>query len=61
MQLLNITMLIFAIAGVIAMSLVGIFIAEGHALGIIGSLLAVIIIMGAGFMTKKKLQRAGKL
>lgn len=50
----NAVFILFAFAAVIAMSGIGVAIAERSAIGAIVSILAVIAVFGMGFKTKKK-------
>ncbi|WP_078547382.1 YlaF family protein [Litchfieldia alkalitelluris] len=61
MKSINITMLIFSLLTVICMMSIGIAIAERSILGTILSILAVIIVMGFGFVTKKKMREKSNL
>lgn len=61
MKSTNFIMLGFAFATVICFILVGIAVGERSIVGIILSLIGVVIIMGMGFTTKKKLREQGKL
>lgn len=53
--------LILAFAAVACMMGTGVAISYGSTLGIIGTLLAFVLIMGLGFKTKKKMREAGKI
>lgn len=61
MKNINFLFLGLAIATVISLMLIGIAIAERSILGIISSILASIVIMGFGFMMKKRMREANKL
>ncbi|MFB1081257.1 YlaF family protein [Jeotgalibacillus sp. JSM ZJ347] len=50
----NAVFLLYAFAAVIAMSGIGVAIAERSAIGAIVSILAVIVVFGMGFKTKKR-------
>lgn len=52
---------LYAIAAVLAMCGIGVFIARSSVLGILLSIVALILIMGNGFKTKKKMREAGSL
>ncbi len=56
MKSLNKIMLLFSFATVFFMMLIGIAVAERSILGIIVSIIGVILIMGFGFVTKKKMR-----
>ncbi|MFT4416065.1 YlaF family protein [Fredinandcohnia humi] len=60
MKNLNVLMLLFAIATTFCIMLIGIAIAERSMLGIILSIIAVIIVTGLGFTTKKKMRENGR-
>ena len=51
----------YAIAGTISMMLIGISIAERSLLGIGLSLISLLIIMGFGFKSKRKLKQTGRV
>jgi hypothetical protein len=53
--------LLFAILAASSIMAIGIFIAEQSVLGIIGSIIALTIIMGMGFATKKRMREKGSL
>ncbi|MFD1735661.1 DUF5325 family protein [Bacillus salitolerans] len=57
MQRQNVIFLILAITTAIFMMLIGVAIGEGSILGIIGSIIGVILIMGIGFAYKGKLRK----
>ncbi|MGG3466520.1 YlaF family protein [Neobacillus pocheonensis] len=54
-------LLIYAILAAASIMGIGVAISEKSLLGIIGSILAVIVIMGLGFSTKKRMRENGKL
>jgi hypothetical protein len=53
--------LLLAVIGTICLISIGISIAEGSTLGICVSIVLLILIMGIGFMTKKKMRENGTL
>lgn len=61
MKNVNIPMLLFAILTAICIMLIGVAIAERSLLGIILSIIAVIIVTGLGFTTKKKMRENGRI
>lgn len=61
MKNIQFTFLGFAVAAAIAIMLIGIFIAESSIIGAISAIIALIVIMGLGFSTKKKMRENGKL
>ncbi|WP_010282802.1 YlaF family protein [Bacillus timonensis] len=61
MKNVNIPMLLFAIATAVCIMLIGVSIAEKSVLGIILSIIAVIIVTGLGFTTKKKMRENGRI
>ncbi|WP_042456017.1 YlaF family protein [Neobacillus dielmonensis] len=61
MKQVNWQMLIFAILAAVSIMGMGISIAENTMLGLFGCLVALIVIMGLGFKTKKKLREKGLL
>ncbi|WP_077617680.1 YlaF family protein [Bacillus sinesaloumensis] len=61
MKNVNIPMLLIAIATAVCIMLIGVAIGERSLLGIILSIIAVIIVTGLGFTTKKKMRENGKL
>ncbi|MCA1029913.1 YlaF family protein [Bacillus timonensis] len=61
MKSVNLPMLGFAIATAFFMMLIGVAISYKSLLGIILSIIAVIIIMGLGFTTKKKMREKGRI
>ncbi len=54
-------MLLFAIATAVCIMLIGVAVAEKSLLGIILSIIAVIIVTGLGFTTKKKMRENGRI
>lgn len=52
---------LFAIGAVLAMCSIGVFIARSSVIGILGSIAVLILVMGYGFKTKKKMREAGTL
>ncbi|MBD8068444.1 DUF5325 family protein [Bacillus sp. PS06] len=56
MKSINIPMLIFSLVTVFFMMAIGISVALRSILGTILSILAVILVMGLGFVTKKKMR-----
>ncbi|MGG1678864.1 YlaF family protein [Neobacillus sp. NRS-1170] len=54
-------LLIYAILAAASIMGIGVAISEKSLLGIIGCILAVIVIMGLGFSTKKRMRENGKL
>ncbi|WP_223595919.1 YlaF family protein [Neobacillus bataviensis] len=54
-------LLIYAILAAASIMGIGVAISEKSILGIIGCILAVIVIMGLGFSTKKRMRENGKL
>ncbi len=52
---------LYAIGAVLAMCSIGVFIARSSIIGIAMSIVALILIMGYGFKTKKKMREAGTL
>lgn len=56
---INYPMLGFAFATAFFIMLIGVAISFGSLLGILLSILAVFIVMGFGFMTKKKMREKG--
>lgn len=54
-------LLAFAIGAALCMMGIGIAVAEKSILGILGTILALIFVMGFGFKTKKKLRENGML
>jgi len=61
MKNINFLFLGLAIATVISLMLIGVAVAERSILGIISSILASILLMGFGFMMKKRMRAANKL
>ncbi|MCH1623933.1 YlaF family protein [Fredinandcohnia quinoae] len=61
MKKVNILMLFFAFATAFSIMLIGVAIAERSLLGIILSIIAVIIVAGLGFSSKKKMRERGRL
>ncbi|MCY7782874.1 MULTISPECIES: YlaF family protein [unclassified Bacillus (in: firmicutes)] len=61
MKKLNWLFLLFAFAAVFSIMLIGVFIAEKSALGIIASIILVCAVMGGGFTLKKKMREQGLL
>jgi hypothetical protein len=61
MKSVQLIFLLFAIAAACSMMAIGIFIAEENVLGISLSVMMLIIIMGFGFATKKKMRERGRL
>ncbi|MDN3014905.1 YlaF family protein [Paenibacillus sp. BSR1-1] len=55
------SLLIYAILAAASIMGIGVAISEKSVLGIIGCILAVIVIMGLGFSTKKRMRENGKL
>jgi hypothetical protein len=51
----------FAVLAASCMMGIGIFIAERNVLGIIFSMIALLITMGAGFITKKRMREKGEI
>lgn len=58
MKKMNWLLLLFAFAAVFSIMLIGVFIAEKSAAGIIASIVLVCAVMGGGFTLKKKNARA---
>ncbi|MEH7334884.1 YlaF family protein [Neobacillus drentensis] len=54
-------LLIYAILAAASIMGIGVAISEKSVLGIIGCILAVIVIMGLGFSAKKRMRENGKL
>ncbi len=54
-------LLIYAILATASIIGIGIAIAEKSVIGTIGCILAVVVIMGIGFKTKRKLRETGEL
>ena len=52
---------LYAIGAVLAMCGIGVFVARNSIVGILLSIVALILIMGNGFKTKKKMREAGTL
>lgn len=52
---------IYAIAAVLAMCAIGVSVGRSSILGIVVSIVALILIMGYGFKTKKSMREAGTL
>ncbi|WP_462409121.1 YlaF family protein [Neobacillus sp. Marseille-QA0830] len=61
MNQVNWQMLIFAILAAASIMGMGIAIAEKSMLGLFGCIVALVVIMGLGFKTKKKLREKGLL
>ncbi|MDR4434207.1 YlaF family protein [Bacillus tequilensis] len=61
MKKMNGLLLLFAFAAVFSIMLIGVFIAEKSALGIIASIVLVCAVMGGGFTLKKKMREQGLL
>jgi hypothetical protein len=61
MKNIQFTFLGFAVAAAISLMLIGVFIAENSLVGVISAIIALIVIMGLGFSTKKKMRENGKL
>ncbi|MGX9133530.1 DUF5325 family protein [Rummeliibacillus sp. JY-2-4R] len=57
----KIVMAIFALAGLLAICSIGYAIAAGSFSGIIGGIVAVIVVFGLGFKTKRKFRDQGLL
>ncbi|HJV16213.1 MAG TPA: YlaF family protein [Bacillales bacterium] len=53
--------LIFAILSAASMMGIGIAIAEKSMIGVMGSIIALIFIMGLGFKTKRRMRESGEL
>jgi hypothetical protein len=53
--------LIFAVLSAASMMGIGIAIAEKSMLGVMGSIIALIFIMGLGFKTKQRMRESGEL
>lgn len=58
---MNWLLLLFAFAAVFSIMLIGVFIAEKSAAGIIASIVLVCAVMGGGFTLKKKMREQGLL
>ncbi|MBS4189070.1 YlaF family protein [Bacillus sp. FJAT-49705] len=54
-------LLAFAIAAALCIMGIGIAIAEESIIGILGSIIALVLVMGFGFKTKKKMRENGLL
>lgn len=54
-------LLIYAILAALSIMGIGVAIAEKSLLGVVGCIAAVIVIMGLGFTTKKKMRERGEL
>ncbi|QED47390.1 YlaF family protein [Cytobacillus dafuensis] len=54
-------LLAFAIAAALCIMGIGIAIAEESMIGILGSIIALVLVMGFGFKTKKKMRENGLL
>ncbi|TDB55231.1 YlaF family protein [Bacillus sp. CBEL-1] len=52
---------LYAMLATFSIMAIGIFIGEGSAIGVIGSLVALVTIMGFGFTTKKKMREKNQL
>lgn len=52
---------LYAIGAVLAMCSIGVFVARSSLFGIILSIVALILVMGYGFKTKKSMREAGTL
>jgi hypothetical protein len=52
---------IYSILAATAIMAIGVFIGEGSLIGIIVSIIFLLIIMGLGFSTKKKMRERGEL
>ncbi|OZT12389.1 hypothetical protein CHN50_10780 [Priestia aryabhattai] len=52
---------LYAMLATFSIMAIGIFIGEGSAIGVIGSLVALVAIMGFGFTTKKKMREKNQL
>lgn len=61
MKKMNLLLLLFAFAAVFSIMLIGVFIAEKNAWGIIASIVLVCAVMGSGFTLKKKMREQGLL
>ncbi|MDY7432171.1 YlaF family protein [Bacillus sp. V26] len=61
MKKMNWLLLLFAFAAVFSIMLIGVFIAEKSAWGIIASIVLVCAVMGSGFTLKKKMREKGLL
>ncbi|AUZ26258.1 hypothetical protein C1T28_06785 [Bacillus subtilis] len=61
MKKMNWLLLLFAFATVFSIMLIGVFIAEKSAIGIIASIVLVCAVMGGGFTVKKKMREQGLL
>jgi hypothetical protein len=61
MKKMNWLLLLFAFAAVFSIMLIGVFIAEKSAAGIIASIVLVCAVMGGGFTLKKKMREQGLL
>ncbi|WP_453997220.1 YlaF family protein [Bacillus nitroreducens] len=61
MKNVNIPLLLIAISVAVCIMLIGVAVAERSLLGIILSIIAVIIVTGLGFSTKKKMRENGRL
>jgi len=61
MKSLNLPMLLYSVVTVLFMLLIGVSIAERSLTGILLSTFAVIFVMGAGFVTKKKLREKSRI
>ncbi len=57
----KIVMAIFALAGLLAICSIGYAIAAGSLMGIIGGVVAVCVVFGLGFKTKRKFREEGLL
>ncbi|MDT2047491.1 YlaF family protein [Priestia flexa] len=52
---------LYAMLATFSIMAIGIFIGEGSAIGVIGSLVVLVAIMGFGFTTKKKMREKNQL
>ncbi|TYR79901.1 hypothetical protein FZC66_12220 [Priestia megaterium] len=51
----------YAMLATISIMAIGIFIGEGSAIGIISAIIMLIVVMGLGFTTKKKMREKNQL
>lgn len=61
MKDIKLVFVLYSLAAVLAMCFIGVSIGRSSLLGIFISLIALILIMGYGFKTKKKMREAGTL
>ncbi|WP_110112403.1 YlaF family protein [Bacillus sp. CGMCC 1.16541] len=51
----------YAIVATVSIMAIGIFVGEGSVLGVLGAIVALVAVMGFGFVTKKKMRERGEL